>query len=367
LASSATFSLALDRYQLGVVLFDNIKNAKDGNLGYKCKVWAEKGSPEVSESSLQEIDLPFVKDYVEYMSLQKVLSTNLEGIAEEIDSNGILHPSFNLNTVQTYRSSSSEPNFQNMPVRNKNLSEIVRRCFIARPGNHFVEIDYSSAEVRCNASINGDPKLKQYTTDPNSDMHKDMAVQIFKLLPKQITKLIRNIAKGGFVFAAFYGSWWVGLAEGLWDQVRVQNPKTADNIPLMEHLQSVGFGTLGTLDSDGTPESDSFYEHIKNIETDFWGNRFTVAVKDLGEIFTKAQKKSWRDVAKIVKALCEENDPEEIRYAVLGWLNSALLGGWARGVSDVVLAEIISYWVFSFYESKKTGVTLAAFRSWAIK
>jgi DNA polymerase-3 subunit gamma/tau len=94
---------------------------------------------------------------------------------------------------------------------------------------------------------------------------------------------------------------------------------------------------------------------------------FNVAIKDLGEVFTKAQKKSWKEVAKIVKSLCEENDPETIRYTMLAWLNSALLGGWARGVSNETLATIISYWIYNFYESKNAGVTLAAFQSWNIK
>jgi DNA polymerase I-like protein with 3'-5' exonuclease and polymerase domains len=58
----------------------------------------------------------------------------------------------------------------------------------------------------------------------------------------------------------------------------------------MEHLQSVGFGTLGTLDSDGTPEPGSFYEHIKNIETDFWGNRFSV--------YTQWKKDTWNNYLK---------------------------------------------------------------------
>jgi DNA polymerase-3 subunit gamma/tau len=103
---------------------------------------------------------------------------------------------------------------------------------------------------------------------------------------------------------------------------------------------------------------------LKSLSKD---ESFTATIKDLGEIFTKSQKRSWREVAKIVKSLCEENEPETIRYAMLGWLNSALLGGWARGVSDAVLAEIISYWVYNFYESKAAGVTFAAFQSWNIK
>ncbi|MDR2704328.1 MAG: AAA family ATPase [Planctomycetaceae bacterium] len=103
---------------------------------------------------------------------------------------------------------------------------------------------------------------------------------------------------------------------------------------------------------------------LKSLSKD---ETFTAAIKDLGEIFTKTQNRSWKEVAKIVKSLCEENEPESIRYAILGWLNSALLNGWARGVSDAALAEIIQQWVYHFYESKSAGVTLAAYRSWAIK
>jgi DNA polymerase I-like protein with 3'-5' exonuclease and polymerase domains len=103
------------RQQLGDILFGNItiekrgidgkrrtvNISKPGNLGYECTVFTEHGKPEISEKSLVSIDLPFVKDYIEYLSLQKVLGTSLKGIAEETDSNGFVHPSFNLNMVQT--------------------------------------------------------------------------------------------------------------------------------------------------------------------------------------------------------------------------------------------------------------------------
>jgi len=85
--------------------FKTVNISKTGNLGYECTVWTETGKPEVSEEALEPFDLPFIKDYVEYLSLQKVLGTSLKGIKDEVDSNGFLHPSFNLNTVVTYRSS----------------------------------------------------------------------------------------------------------------------------------------------------------------------------------------------------------------------------------------------------------------------
>jgi hypothetical protein len=150
------------RQQLGEVLFGNVVKGKEnifkqGNLGYECNEFTETGKPKVSEETLEDIDCPFVRDYVEYMSLQKVLTTSLGGIQDRLDSEGYLHPSFSLNTVQTYRSSSANPNFQNFPNRNKRLSELVRRCFIPRsPDRHFVEIDFSGSEVRC---LSGDTKI----------------------------------------------------------------------------------------------------------------------------------------------------------------------------------------------------------------
>jgi DNA polymerase III gamma/tau subunit len=94
---------------------------------------------------------------------------------------------------------------------------------------------------------------------------------------------------------------------------------------------------------------------------------FEATIKDLCEVFTKVQKKTWREVAAIVKSLNETQEPETIRRAVLGWLSSALLGGWARGVNNELLAAIMSNWEMNFFESGKAGVVLAAYRSWSYK
>jgi DNA polymerase-3 subunit gamma/tau len=102
---------------------------------------------------------------------------------------------------------------------------------------------------------------------------------------------------------------------------------------------------------------------LKALEKD---ESFTSSITDLGKVFTKQSKKNWKDVAKIIKLICEENEPETIRYAILGWLNSALLGGWARSVPNEVLVEIMLYWDRDFYTSKAAGVTLAAFKSWEL-
>ena len=277
------------RQQLGDVLFVNITAerrgadgkrktiniSKHGNLGYECTLWTNTGKPEVSLESLNAIDIPFVKDYVEYMSLQKIFGTSLKGIADALDSNGFLHPSFDLNTVQTYRSSSSSPNFQNIPARDEELSGIVRRCFIARsPDRHFVEVDFSGAEVKCSTAYHNCPTMLRYLTDKTSDMHRDMASQCYKLPVEKINKAIRNVVKGNFVFAAFYGASWKSIADALWNIPHVQQLKLDDGMLLTDHLASVGFDRLGFIDADGQPEPGTFYAYIKEVEHDFWNNRF---------------------------------------------------------------------------------------------
>jgi hypothetical protein len=103
-----------------------------------------------------------------------------------------------------------------------------------------------------------------------------MAAQCYKLPATKINKAIRNVAKGNFVFAAFYGASWKSMADALWKIPRVQQVKLDNGILLSEHLESVGFDRLGTIDASGQPEAGTFYEHIKEVEHDFWNNRFAV-------------------------------------------------------------------------------------------
>jgi len=109
------------------------------------------------------------------------------------------------------------------------------------------------------------------------------------------------------------------------------------------------------------PDDESRFKMLAKDEA------FEATIKDLCEVFTKTQKKQWREVAQIVKSLNETQEPETIRRAVLGWLSAALLGGWARGVNNEVLAAIISNWEMNFFDSGKAGVVLAAYRSWSYK
>ena len=109
------------------------------------------------------------------------------------------------------------------------------------------------------------------------------------------------------------------------------------------------------------PDDESRFKMLSKDEA------FEATVKDLCEVFTKAQKKTWREVAQIVKSLNETQEPETIRRAVLGWLSSALLSGWARGMSNDALVEVMRCWEMDFYSSGKAGVVISAYLSWSYK
>ena len=132
---------------------------------------------------------------------------------------GILHPQFNLHNVISYRSSSDSPNFQNMPKRDKEIMKIVRSAIYPRRGNMLMEVDFSGLEVSIAACYHKDPVMMKYLTSDHSDMHGDMAQQIFLIkdfnrdLPEH--KNLRQAAKNGFVFPQFYGDYYKNNAIGL--------------------------------------------------------------------------------------------------------------------------------------------------------
>ena len=152
------------------------------------------GRFKTDEEALTKVDLPFVTDYLRMQKLVKAKSTYLEGILNET-CEGCLHPSFDLNTAISYRSSSSAPNFQNVPIRNKEIGQLVRSCFVARDGNRLVEVDFGGIEVRAAAFYHKDPTMIAYLNDPTKDMHRDCASSVYLLPPEEVSKDARYTAK----------------------------------------------------------------------------------------------------------------------------------------------------------------------------
>jgi DNA polymerase I len=251
--------------QLAHFLYDVKKLKKDKET--------ESGQGSTDDDSLKGLGIPELNNLLDIRKLKKVRDTYLDAFARE-QVNGYIHPFFNLHLVRTFRSSSDSPNFQNIPKRDEEAMKIVRRALYPRPGHQLVEVDFSGLEVRIAACYNKDTNLLKYIKDPKSDMHRDMAQQIFLLdkYDKEKHYVLRQAAKNGFVFPEFYGDYyincatnmacgWGKLPQGTWNAG--QGILIGDNNTLGMHLISNGITSL-----------NKFEKHVKEIEKDFWENRF---------------------------------------------------------------------------------------------
>jgi len=258
-------------YQLAHILYTIMK------IDAPKKTDSGNGATDVDALTLVADDVPELKKLIRMRKLKKAGDYLANYEREAID--GYVHPSFNLHTVRTYRSSSSNPNFQNVPKRDKEIMKICRSAIYPRPGHQLMEVDFGSIEVKVGAAYHYDPVMLKYVTDPTTDMHGDMAAQIFKIdnFSKKIPehKFLRNATKNGFVFAQFYGDYYVVCAANLlsrgWGNLpkgffqRNQGCAMPDNTFLSDHLIN-----------NGIPSYQEFVDHIEAIEDDFWNRRFKV-------------------------------------------------------------------------------------------
>jgi DNA polymerase I len=254
----------VSRDQLGKVLFVE--------MGYHARKHTGAGRPQLDEAALERIDSWYTRGFLKMEKLNKLHGTYIKGILRHVE-NGSLHPFFNLHTVRSYRSSSDQPNFQNIPIRNPEVAKIIRRAFIPRPGHAIVETDYSGQEVRIACAISGDEKLTYDTLE--GDMHRDMAAECFMLKKNEVSKEARGTAKAAFVFAQFYGDWYKQCAVNLWEDIVRFGLKTTDGVLINNHLKGKGIDRLGqTVDKEPSLPG-TFEHHIKEVEHRFWNKRFT--------------------------------------------------------------------------------------------
>ena len=192
--------------QLGQILFEkmNLPPLKRTKTGYS-----------TDEEVLQTLSLlnPFVTKILEYRRLFKLESTYIRPFPELINpATGRIHTSFNQTVTATGRLSSSEPNLQNVPIRNM-LGQRLRRAFIAKNGHVFLSADYSQVELRLLAYLSEDANLKRAFAK-NEDIHRETAAEIFGVLPLKVTPQMRRQAKV-VNFGIIYGISAYGLSRDL--------------------------------------------------------------------------------------------------------------------------------------------------------
>jgi DNA polymerase-1 len=201
-----TFNLGSST-QLAAILFDK--------MGLPALKKTPGGKPSTNEEVLEQLaetyELPAV--ILEYRSLSKLKSTYLDALPNHIHpQTGRIHSSFHQAVTATGRLSSSEPNLQNIPVRNE-AGRRIRKAFIAETGYTLLAADYSQIELRLMAHLSQDSSLLAAFA-ANLDVHTATAAEVFATQLADVSSEQRRAAKA-VNFGLIYGMSAFGLAKQL--------------------------------------------------------------------------------------------------------------------------------------------------------
>ena len=192
--------------QVGEVLFDKLKIVTKAK---KTKTGQYVTSEEVLESLRGKHEI--VGKILEHRGLKKLLGTYIDALPLLVNpKTGKIHTSFNQTVTATGRLSSSNPNLQNIPIRNEDGKEI-RKAFIPEEGCEFFSADYSQIELRIMAHLSGDKNMIEAFREGN-DIHAATAAKIYKIAIEEVTREQRSKAKTAN-FGIIYGISVFGLAE----------------------------------------------------------------------------------------------------------------------------------------------------------
>ena len=195
--------------QVGTVLFEHLR------LEEKVKK-TKTGLYSTGEEVLEKLRSkhPIVDKLLDYRRVKKLLSTYIDALPERVDpATGKIHTSFNQTVTSTGRLSSSNPNLQNIPVREE-LGREIRKAFTADDAESvFFSADYSQIELRIMAHFSGDEHMTDAFRN-GADIHAATAAKIFGVAPEEVTSDMRRRAKTAN-FGIIYGISAFGLAERL--------------------------------------------------------------------------------------------------------------------------------------------------------
>ncbi|CCY03427.1 dNA polymerase type I [Prevotella sp. CAG:924] len=192
--------------QVGEILFDTM------HIVEKPKK-TKSGQYVTSQDVLEQLrpNAPIIADILNYRALKKLLGTYVEALPKLINIHtGHIHTSFNQAVTSTGRLSSSDPNLQNIPVREDDGKEI-RKCFIPEPGCLFFSADYSQIELRIMAHLSGDEHMIEAFCS-GMDIHRATAAKIWHIDPEDVSDAQRKKAKQAN-FGIIYGITTYGLAQ----------------------------------------------------------------------------------------------------------------------------------------------------------
>ena len=194
--------------QVGEVLFDRLQ------LDAKAKK-TKTGQYSTSEDILEKLQSkhPIISKILDYRGLKKLLSTYIDSLPQLVNpKTGKVHTSFNQTVTATGRLSSTNPNLQNIPIRDAQGKEI-RKAFIPDADSVFLSVDYSQIELRIMAHLSGDTNMLE-AFNSGHDIHTATAAKIYKIPLEEVTSDMRRKAKTAN-FGIIYGISIFGLSDRL--------------------------------------------------------------------------------------------------------------------------------------------------------
>lgn len=200
-----TFNIASPK-QVGDILFGKMQLLEKPKR-------TKTGQYVTSEEVLQQLrgKAPIVDDILNYRGMKKLLGTYVEALPKLINKRtGHIHTSFNQAITATGRLSSSDPNLQNIPVRDDDGKEI-RKCFIPDEGCRWFSADYSQIELRIMAHLSADENMTEAFRE-GFDIHRATAAKIWKESMDQVSDSQRKKAKQAN-FGITYGITAFGLSQ----------------------------------------------------------------------------------------------------------------------------------------------------------
>ena len=176
--------------QLGEILFDDLKIESNPKK-------TKTGQYSTSEETLSKLSKKheIVTKILEWRSLQKLMSTYINALPEQVDvKTKKIHSIFNQTNTSTGRLSSNNPNLQNIPIRTNN-GKLIRKAFTSSDNNSvLISADYSQIELRVIASMSGDENMINAFNN-NEDIHASTAAKVFNIEIGKVTKEQRSHAK----------------------------------------------------------------------------------------------------------------------------------------------------------------------------
>ena len=192
--------------QLAEILFVDLHIPTAGLK--RTKTGISTASPELAKLK----EYPIVELVEEERELFKLKTTYLDAFPAQVDAQSRIHTTYQQAVTTTGRLSSTEPNLQNIPAREK-WSKAIRGAFEAEPGYSLVGADYSQIELRVMAHVSGDESLLS-AFENGEDVHRTTASAVYGVLPVDVTSDMRRQAKV-FNFGLMYGMSAYGLSQSL--------------------------------------------------------------------------------------------------------------------------------------------------------